>query len=198
LKPEEIWPKLLPYLPTEQPFAICFFGLPGTGKTTHARLTLEYFRKKREKISYLNSDLLRQHLFSPTYSLSESLLLYEIIARLAEILLDVGYSLILDATGTHPGPRWNIQKVLKGEAKQWLEIVTIAPPEVIRQRLSQRKFDPPDPFTSQATIEVYEKFLQQIIEDPRRDPASDSEIPMILFSTTDGQVEIRNLTQFPG
>lgn len=112
-------------------------GLPGTGKS--------YFSGKlAEKIPavILESDALRKKLFSiPDYSPRESGLLFEAIHVLMGQLLKRGFSVILDATNLSEKHRETLYQIAEKNGTRLIIAYLEAPPDVVEERLSQRRRD---------------------------------------------------------
>jgi predicted kinase len=110
-------------------------GLPGTGKS--------YFSGRlAEKIPavILQSDALRKKLFSiPDYSQRESGMLFEAIHILIGHLLKRGFFVILDATNLSEKHRETLYHIAEKNGAQLIVAYLEAPPEVVEERLSQRR-----------------------------------------------------------
>ena len=80
-------------------FVIWLTGLPGSGKTTIAKLLLAELKKKDLTIIHLESDQLRKVLTpKPDYSKLERDWFYSVLAFLGKHLSDNGVNVLLDAT----------------------------------------------------------------------------------------------------
>ena len=114
---------------------IIISGLPGAGKS--------YFSSKlAERLAavILESDTLRKVLFSPpTYSLVESQRLFQAVHHLIERLLKKGITTILDATNLLERHRQSLYDIADRLGVGLVLVYVEAPPEVIRQRLEDRR-----------------------------------------------------------
>ncbi len=80
-------------------FAIWLTGLPGSGKTTIARLLQEKLKKSGVITAHLESDHLRKILTpKPDYSRSERDWFYSVLLFTGRLLSDHGVNVLLDAT----------------------------------------------------------------------------------------------------
>ncbi len=123
--------------PVDKPVFVALSGLPGTGKS--------YFSQKfAEKLPLviLESDALRKVLFpQPSYHWRESARLFRACYFLIEKLLREGISLILDATNLSERYRKELYKIAKRTGVKFILVKIEAPPEIVRQRLEDRKRD---------------------------------------------------------
>jgi len=121
--------------PLAEPAFIAVSGLPGTGKS--------YFCSRlaqRLPFIILESDALRKTLFpSPSYSSSESSLLFRTIHLLIEELLKKGVPLILDATNLSERYREYLYRIADQLNVKLILVRIEASPEVVRQRLKARQ-----------------------------------------------------------
>lgn len=120
--------------PVVKPAFIVVSGLPGTGKT--------YFcQKLAERLPFviLESDALRKTLFpTPTYTLEESVRLFQAIHRLIADLLKRGIPVTLDATNLSEPHRERLYHIADQLNVKLILVRVEAPPEVIYQRLKAR------------------------------------------------------------
>ena len=121
--------------PLAEPAFVAVSGLPGTGKS--------YFCSRlaqRLPFIILESDALRKTLFpSPSYSSSESSLLFRAIHLLIEELLKKGVPLILDATNLSERYREYLYRIADQLNVKLILVRIEASPEVVRQRLKARQ-----------------------------------------------------------
>jgi predicted kinase len=137
--------------PGEKPVFIALSGLPGTGKS--------YFTKKLTEqipLVVLESDKLRKTLFPrPSYSWRESARSFRACYYLIEFLLQKRVSLILDATNLAERYRQKLYAIVDRTRAQFILVKLEAPPELIRQRLMERKQEPAN--QSEADWSVYQE-----------------------------------------
>ncbi len=145
--------------PVVEPALVVISGLPGTGKSHFSRKLAE-----RVPLVILESDALRKALFtSPSYSQEESFRLFQAIHVLIERFLRKGISLILDATNLSEHNREHLYRIADRLNAKLLLVWVEAPPELVRERLGNRTFQPDS--TSNADWSVYQKMrpsVQQI------------------------------------
>lgn len=121
--------------PVAEPALIVVSGLPGTGKTYLCSKLAE-----RLPFVILESDALRKSLFAaPSYSAKESFRLFRAVHRLIDRLLEKGISLILDATNLSERNREYLYSIADRLDVKLVLVRVEAPPEVVRQRLEERR-----------------------------------------------------------
>lgn len=124
--------------PPGHPALILLSGLPGSGKSHFCRELV----KRVPPLLVLESDALRAILFSdPTHSGSENARLFPALHRLLERLLRFEHQVVVDATNLRRRNRRMLYDIAFRVGAPLLIIETIAPEDVIRQRLSQREAD---------------------------------------------------------
>lgn len=139
--------------PAAQPCLIVISGLPGTGKSYFSRKLAE-----RLPVVVLESDSLRKTLHAePTYSAEESAYLFQICYRLIEELLKKGLPVLLDATNLREYHRERIYHIAERLQAKLILVRVEAPPEVVRQRLQERREKKPAENYSDADWEVYQR-----------------------------------------
>jgi predicted kinase len=118
-----------------KPVFVAVSGLPGAGES--------YFcNKLAERLPFvvLESDALRKILFSPpAYSPEESQRLFRAVHYLIERLLKKGVSLILDATNLSERNREYLYNIADRLGAKLILVRVEAPPEVVRERLGDRR-----------------------------------------------------------
>ncbi len=110
-------------------------GLPGSGKSTVAKVLLEVLGKKGFEAQLLSSDALRRVLTpDPSYSLEERNVVYETLVYIAELLTRNGVNVVVDATGNLQRYRDNARQKIS----TFIEVYLKCPLEVCRQREAER------------------------------------------------------------
>lgn len=123
--------------PVAKPVFVVVSGLPGAGKSYFCGKLAE-----RLPFAILESDALRKVLFSsPSYSSKESQRLFQAIHHLIERLLKKGIPLILDATNLSENNREYLYNIADRQDVKLILVRVEAPPEVVRERLKNRKED---------------------------------------------------------
>lgn len=141
--------------PVSQPFLIIVGGLPGTGKSYLSRLLAQ-----RIPAAVIQSDVLRKALVSrPMYTWDENRRLFDASHRLIEDLLGGGTSVIFDATNLQEAHREELYRVAERAGARAITVWVEAPPEVVWERMAdrRRRVDPHD--RSEADWEVYRKMV---------------------------------------
>ena len=144
--------------PVAHPASIVLAGLPGTGKSYFSHRLAE-----KVPVVILETDALRKTLFSePTYSPSESGLLFEAVHVLIGWLLKRGVSVILDATNLSERHREVLYRIAGQNGAKLIIVYLEAPPEVVSERLKGRHTAAEN--KSDADWEVYQKMLGSVEE----------------------------------
>jgi DegV family protein with EDD domain len=144
--------------PMDPPALVVLCGLPGSGKSTFARLLRE-----RVPLAVLESDRLRKLLFGrPTYSAQESSRLFQAIHALADRLLARGIPVLIDATNLREAHRRPLYAMAERHGARLVVVQVEAPPQVVRQRLQRRQQLRPIDDWSDAGVEVYERMQAQV------------------------------------
>jgi adenylylsulfate kinase len=124
--------------------AIWITGLPGSGKSTVANDLKSLFPEFR----ILRMDELRGVLTpEPTYSATERDIVYRALVYIAKKMTDLGYDVIIDATG-------NLRKwrdLARNLISRYIEVYLKCPIEVCMQREKKREV------THEAPREIYRK-----------------------------------------
>ncbi len=119
------------------PLCVAVAGLPGTGKSTVARLLAQ-----RLGAVWLRSDALRKELFPrPAYTPAESQATYQELLRRAEAALARGQSVVLDATFRRRALRQAAREMASRRGARWLLVWVTAPEAQVRDRLASRRGD---------------------------------------------------------
>ena len=120
--------------PAARPVLLVLSGLPGTGKSTLARLLAE-----RLPACVVASDALRRILFThPTYTGEESRLLFDLSHRLCAELLRGGRNVVFDATNLKEGHRDELYQIASAARSRLLLVRLIASDAVVAARLAHR------------------------------------------------------------
>ncbi len=141
---------------TAYPVLIMLSGLPGTGKSYLAR-------KLCEKIPFVvvESDFVRKTLFNPpTYSPRESALVHRVCHILIDRFLKKGLRVIFDATNLSEVHREYVYRLADKNNAKLVIVQTVAPEEVVRERLEKRHKARDDHDISDADWEVYSRMKQ--------------------------------------
>lgn len=146
---------------SSSPVLVMLSGLPGTGKSHLARILAQ-----RLPAIIVASDWVRKMIFMPpTYSAEESAQTHHLCHILIQELLRRGANVIYDATNLQEEHRQMVY-VLADKAEAKLVIVqTVAPEEVVRERLEHRPRRPEEPGYSDADWQVYRRMLRKLDRD---------------------------------
>ncbi len=123
------------YETTAWPALVLVSGLPGTGKSFLAHQIAE-----RLPAAIVESDRVRKILFPhPSYSGEESAWVHRVAHAAIERLLKAGYRVIYDATNLVEWHRERIYWIAHRTGARLVIVQTVAPEEVIRARLENRR-----------------------------------------------------------
>ena len=120
---------------TAYPVLIVMSGLPGSGKS-------HLSQRLAQQLSavVIESDHVRKALFpEPTYSAQESTIVHRTCQRTMRRLLSKGVRVIFDATNLVEFQREVLYSLAERSGAALLIVRTVAPEQVIRERLEQRK-----------------------------------------------------------
>jgi hypothetical protein len=128
-------------------------GLPGTGKSFLAAAIAA-----RHPAAIVRSDEVRKILFpEPKYTTGENGFVYlACYAVLAQLLAD-GYTVIFDATNLMRNGRKRARRIAAQVGAPALTLLTVAPAEVVAERLRQRSAGALETFSSDADQAVHAK-----------------------------------------
>jgi len=138
---------------TTSPALIVVSGLPGSGKSYFSRRLAE-----RMPLPIIESDAMRRILATrPDYSHGESERLFRACHALISDLLRRGLSIIFDATNLIEYHREQLYRIADNAGAKLILVRVEATPELVQQRLEQRRngVDPND--KSDADWKVYRK-----------------------------------------
>jgi adenylylsulfate kinase len=114
-----------------QGFVIWLTGLPGSGKTTIAKLLLGKLKEDGILAVHLESDVLRMMLTpDPTYSYTERDRFYSVLVSMGKLLSEQGVNVVLDATA-------NLRKhrdEMRGTVSHFVEVYVRCPLEICVRR----------------------------------------------------------------
>ncbi len=164
--------------PQVKPVLVVVSGLPGTGKSYFCRRLASRF-----PLLILESDALRKALFSiPTHAEEESTRLFAAIHGLIAKLLSKGIPLALDATNLEERNREQLYKIAERAGAKLIIVRVEASPELVRQRLEERKRSPERADSSDADWTVYERMqtMAQKISRPHFVVNTSSDIEPVL------------------
>ena len=134
--------------PTGEAVLILLSGLPGSGKTTFAKVLAE-----RVALCHVERDAVRRGLApEPTYSFSESGRVFAIVEAEARKALTSGRHALVDATSLTTRDRKRFVKLAAVLGAPLVAVRLTAPDAVIRERLAKARDG-----HSQAGVQVYEK-----------------------------------------
>jgi predicted kinase len=138
------------------PALILLCGLPGTGKSYLARrLALQL------PAVVIETDFVRKTLFSPpTYSAEESGLVHKVARVLTRQFLQQGRHVICDATNLREFHRELIYRQAEQYNARLVIVRVVAPEEVVRQRLEQRRLARSEGDLSDADLAVYRRMCR--------------------------------------
>ncbi len=150
--------------PVAQPVLVLLCGLPGSGKSYLARLLRPHL-----SATIVETDHVRRILFAqPRHTGPESAWVYAVCHALIAHLLAGSRSVIFDATNLIEHNREHLYRLADRAQAKLVVVRTVAPENVIRQRLAGRS-QRPDPWDhSDADVAVYEKMRPS--EEPIRRP----------------------------
>jgi len=139
---------------------ILLSGLPGSGKTTFARLLRE-----RLGAHHVESDAIRRELFAePKYESAEHTRVFGLVERRAAAALEAGEPAIVDATNLTNRDRKRFVRLAHRAGVPLVAVRIVAPEATIRERLAQ-----PREGWSEANERVFE--LMRDRPQPFRQPA---------------------------
>ncbi len=149
---------------TAVPVLVVISGLPGTGKSFLAQKITE-----RLPCVIVESDMIRKALFAePTYSGPESVWVHRVAHWIIARLLATGHRVIYDATNLVEWQRQKVYQIAEQNGAKLVIVQTVAPEEIVRERLDRRRQFPHPGDLSEASWDVYERLKRRT--DPIRRP----------------------------
>ncbi len=133
------------------PVLVIMVGPPGTGKSHLARLLAE-----RVPVQIVETDEIRRRIAPrPTYSREESGRVYRLAHREIARLLRIGENVVFDATNLYERGRRTLYRIAERSGARLLIVRTVAPDQVVKERLLKRKLGVGPVDRSEAGWEVY-------------------------------------------
>ncbi len=149
-------------------YIVC--GLPGTGKTTLAKMIAD-----ETKSFVLNTDIIRRKIIDdPKYTEREKELIYNLLFEIAEKFLMTGKNVVLDGTFYREELRKKDKKMAERAKSKYKIIEVTCSEEIIRKGMEKRKKKGSE---SDADFEIYKKIKKQF--EPVREKH-------IVLDTTEG------------
>jgi aminoglycoside phosphotransferase family enzyme/predicted kinase len=145
----------------QRPLLIVVGGLPGTGKTTLARgladavgAQVRCADEVRKRLAGLGPGVhIDSALDSGLYGSDMNERVYRSLLEFAKTALNLGRSIVLDATFRRPANREAVHSLAVRSGARFLMVECEAPNEVVEKRLRGREINPDD--WSDATVETY-------------------------------------------
>jgi len=156
------------------PTLIIMVGPPGTGKSHLVRLLA-----RQVPVKVVETDEIRQRLFPhPRYTPEENRRVFHEAHRRIDRLLRKGCDVVFDATNIRESGRRTLYRIAESDGARLLIVRTVAPDEVVEQRLRQRVegLSPED--RSEAGWEVYLRMKAEFEEIGRPHMVVDTSQPL--------------------
>ncbi len=145
------------------PALVIMVGPPGTGKSHLVRMLAQ-----RVPLQVVESDEIRRQLTPhPEYSHQENKRVFHIAHRRIDRLLRQGENVVFDATNIREWGRRTVYRIAESDHARLLVVRTVAPDQVIEERLQGRmqRLSPED--RSEAGWEVYARMKAEFEEIDR-------------------------------
>ncbi|MSQ15430.1 MAG: ATP-binding protein [Dehalococcoidia bacterium] len=137
--------------PAQIPVLVMVAGLPGSGKSYFSRALA-----KRTGLVVVQSDAVRKILVPrPGYSPAESYLVFSRCHEALKHILDMGISVIFDATNLRNRNRKYLYNIASAVGARLIRVWVEAPPDVVFDRLRAREANRHPLDLSDATWEIY-------------------------------------------
>jgi adenylylsulfate kinase len=123
-------------------------GLPGSGKSTIAKILARKLREKNIRVQMLSVDMVRKVLTpKPTYSEEERKIVYDALVFITRLLTENSVNVLIDATGNRRSYRNNARRHIK----KFMEAYVCCPLRICIMREETRKI------SSKAPRGIYRK-----------------------------------------
>lgn len=152
-----------PFPTRKPPILVIMVGPPGTGKSYLARRLAE-----RVPLHIVETDEIRRQLTPhPTYSREENRRVFHIAHRKIDRLLRQGKNVVFDATNIYERGRRTAYRIAESDGARLLIVRTVAPDQVVADRLQRRKEGVSPGNRSEADWEVYVRMKAEYEEIER-------------------------------
>lgn len=163
---------------------IIYKGLPGSGKSTHAKSLIDVQRNSYKRIS---KDDLRAMLDNSHWSGDAEKFILKVRDQLILMALEKGKHVIVDDTNLHPKHEVQIRELVAGKAEVVIEDFTdVDVKECIRRDLIR-----PNSVGQGVILDMYNKFLKDKIEKIPT-PALVQDAPWVVICDLDGTLALLN------
>ena len=146
--------------PRGTPVLLIMVGAPGTGKSH-----LVHLLSRKVPLRIVQSDEIRRRIAPhPTYTQDENRRVFGLAHREIHRVLSEGGNAVLDATNLFEGRRRTLYRMAARHGARLLIVRTVAPDEVVAERLQMRLSGANPSDLSQADWEVYTRMKQEYEE----------------------------------
>ncbi len=148
---------------TGGPALVIMAGPPGTGKSYLVRQL-----RQRLPLLVVESDSIRHRIAErPTYTAEENRRVFYLAHRRIDRLLARGKMVVFDATNIYEWGRRTVYRIAERRGARVLVVRTVAPDDVVAQRLEARQAGANPEDSSEAGWEVYTKMKKRFEEIDR-------------------------------